>query len=80
MEDAACGGMVPRRSHGTEVSGDDVVPKETDIFFPYRGQDKRPGQAVCSNCPVMKQCEEYSRKTGCKVGMWGGTMKQKGKQ
>lgn len=80
MDQAACSGMVPRRSNGTKPSGDDVVPAEVDIFFPYRGQDKGRGMAICSSCPVMKKCDEYSRKTGSKVGMWGGSMKQKGKQ
>jgi transcription factor WhiB len=80
MDQAACGGMVPSRSKGTKASGDDTVPKEPDIFFPYRGQDKTTGQSVCFSCPVRLECIGYSEKTGSKVGMWGGIMKQKGKQ
>jgi hypothetical protein len=48
-----------------------------DIFFPYRGQNKSPGRAVCSQCPVRAKCKEWSEKTGSKVGMWGGEMKQR---
>jgi hypothetical protein len=80
MDDAACGGMVPRRSDGVKATGDDIVPEEMDIFFPYRGQNKSPGKIVCSQCPVRAECKDYSDKTGSKVGMWGGEMKQKGKQ
>lgn len=80
MDRAACSGMVPRRSKGTKASGDDVVPTEVDIFFPYRGQDKSQGRTVCFSCPVRKECDEYSTKTGSRSGMWGGSMKQKGKQ
>lgn len=75
MEDAACSGMAPRRSDGIKLSGDDIVPEEMDIFFPYRGQNKSPGRIVCSQCPVRPECKEWSNKTGSKVGMWGGEMK-----
>lgn len=75
MKQAACGGMVPRRSNGIKVQDDDIVPEEMDIFFPYRGQNKSPGKIVCSQCPVRAECKEWSNKTGCKVGMWGGEMK-----
>lgn len=80
MKEAACQGMAPRRSEGVKLSGDDIVPEEMDIFFPYRGQNKTPGKVVCSGCTVRKDCLEWSERTGSKVGMWAGEMKQKGKQ
>jgi hypothetical protein len=79
MDDAACNGMVPRRSKGVRPSGDDVIPEEKDIFFPIRGENKNPGKTVCLGCPVRQECKDYSIKTGSKVGMWGAEMKQKGK-
>lgn len=77
MKDAACTGMVPHRSDGVKLSGDDIVPAEMDIFFPYRGQNKSLGKIVCSQCPVRNECKEWSDKTGSKAGMWGGEMKQR---
>ncbi len=61
MRDAACRGMDP------------------ELFFPargYTGHDMAPAKAVCSTCPVIRDCLAYALRNGEKVGVWGGLSEQ----
>lgn len=48
------------------------------IFFPYRGESKKPAKALCARCPVQKQCDEYAERTNSTYGIWGGRMRHRG--
>lgn len=43
----------------------------TGAWFPARGQDPRPAQAICAGCPVAEQCLRFGHRE--KFGIWGGT-------
>jgi len=45
---------------------------DTDLFFPERGADPRPAQAVCATCPVAQQCLGHALTVGEDFGIWGG--------
>lgn len=49
-----------------------------DLFFPKRGQPKRPGLAVCARCPVTAECGEYAVRSESEDGIWGGFLRTRG--
>lgn len=45
------------------------------LFFPTRHSNAaatRAAKAICSHCPVQKQCRSYALSTGDKFGVQGG--------
>jgi WhiB family redox-sensing transcriptional regulator len=44
-------------------------------WFPGRGEDVRPGQAVCRTCPVQADClaEGLTQPSWGDAGIWGGS-------
>lgn len=42
-------------------------------FFPTVGQPLDPARAVCSGCPVLEECRDYSIAHDEGHGVWGGT-------
>lgn len=45
---------------------------ENDMFFPERGEGTLEQKKICSGCPVLAECREYSITNGEKFGIWGG--------
>lgn len=52
---------------------------DTNLFFPERGAYPSDGLAVttCGECPVRKECLEYSLVNKIKHGVWGGLSTRK---
>jgi hypothetical protein len=46
------------------------LPREA--FFPGRGEDLDPARAICAECPVIGQCQEYAIPISELHGVWGG--------
>lgn len=46
---------------------------DPEVFFPARGDDARPAQAICSSCAVKAACLAYALDNGEHFGIWGGT-------
>ena len=51
---------------------------DPELFFPTRVgkaaiKQAAPALAVCADCPVVKQCDEFRRDTGS-VGVWGARL------
>ncbi len=47
---------------------------DPEIFFPERGESCDEARAVCSTCPVSKECLIYAYTESPRVlGIWGGT-------
>jgi WhiB family redox-sensing transcriptional regulator len=42
------------------------------MFFLTRGEDPKPAQALCQECPVRIECIEYALATDCYEGIFGG--------
>ena len=42
------------------------------MFFLTRGEDPKPAQALCRECPVRIECIEYALATDCYEGIFGG--------
>lgn len=44
-------------------------------WFPGRGEDVRPGQAICRTCPVQADClaEGLTQPSWGDAGIWGGS-------
>ena len=47
--------------------------RDTDLFFPGRGQPVGPAKRVCQTCPVIADCLAYALTHEIKEGVWGGT-------
>jgi WhiB family redox-sensing transcriptional regulator len=43
----------------------------SEAWFPYPSQDFAYARAVCSVCPIRRQCGEFAANTG-QSGVWGG--------
>jgi WhiB family redox-sensing transcriptional regulator len=45
------------------------------LFFPPEedGEDVRDATAICSGCPVARECLEWALDTDEQFGVWGGT-------
>lgn len=61
-----------------------IAPKsddEDDLWFPKRGRRDLEAKAkqICMDCPVSKECEEYSNNSDTKFGIWAGKTLSKGK-
>lgn len=41
-------------------------------FFPSKGEDPQPAQAVCATCTVVRDCLQLALDEGHKDGVWGG--------
>lgn len=48
-----------------------------DLFFPKRGESKRPGEAVCAACPVVADCGDYADRSGSFDGIWAGVLRNR---
>jgi WhiB family transcriptional regulator, redox-sensing transcriptional regulator len=51
---------------------------DPELFFPVAGggagvAEIARAKAVCSRCPVRRQCLDYAIETGQAHGVWGGT-------
>ena len=42
------------------------------IFFPTRGESTVAAKAICSACPVRRQCLDYALANDEHHGIWGG--------
>lgn len=47
------------------------------LFFPERGQSKRPGLAICAKCPVAADCGDYATRSESDYGIWGGVLRSR---
>jgi Transcription factor WhiB len=43
---------------------------DPDIFFPRRGESLEPAKAVCSRCPVFRQCKTHAIEYDEDYGVW----------
>jgi WhiB family redox-sensing transcriptional regulator len=45
------------------------------MFFPERGKSTKPAKALCSRCPVSRECLEFALndEAAFRFGVWGGT-------
>lgn len=54
----------------------DALCREPDyadlVWFPERGQDPRPAQAVCARCTVRAECLAFALDAEIEGGVWGG--------
>ena len=41
------------------------------LWYPPRGEDPRPAQRICADCPVQAECADAGRSE--RWGIWGGT-------
>lgn len=41
-------------------------------FFPDKGEDVKPAQAICTGCPVREPCLQLALHEGHTDGVWGG--------
>lgn len=46
--------------------------KDTELFFPTRGEPVEEARAICARCPVARECLEYALGLAHLAGMWGG--------
>jgi len=46
--------------------------KDSDLFFPESKVQERSALAICSTCPVQKECREYAFEADIRFGVWGG--------
>jgi len=46
---------------------------DPELFFAKTRADERAALAVCSTCPVVEECLEFSLETRERFGVWGGT-------
>lgn len=44
----------------------------TAMFFPGRGEDLRPAQAICAGCPVTTACAAAAASDPLTEGIWAG--------
>lgn len=44
----------------------------TPIWFPAKGKNIRPAQAICADCPVQTECLDYALTWKITFGIWGG--------
>lgn len=51
-----------------------------DLFFPARGEDTRPGKAICHTCPFEAECLAYALDNAERWGIWGGTSERERRQ
>ncbi len=49
---------------------------DPELFFPARGYTGHPAKAVCSTCPVIRDCLAYALRNGEKFGVWAGLSEQ----
>lgn len=49
------------------------LEKPTEIFFPERGGSSAAARAICSECPVRRECLDYALRNREQFGIWGGT-------
>ena len=48
------------------------VVESQAIFFPAPGESINEARAICSRCPVSRECLHFALSNGC-IGVWGGT-------
>ena len=49
---------------------------DPELFFAKTRADERAALAVCSTCPVVEECLEFSLETRERFGVWGGTQER----
>ena len=51
------------------------VGRDSDVFFPERGEPNTDAMAICSGCGVRVECLTYAMETtGVEYGIWGGLL------
>ena len=45
---------------------------DPELFFPDKGGNPKPAQAVCAVCPVREQCLAHALANSETYGVWGG--------
>lgn len=48
------------------------VEHDPDLFFIDRGDDPRPAQEICAECPVVEDCLRHALTFPERFGIWGG--------
>lgn len=70
---AACAGMAP--TNATEA-------EHNDIFFPPPGKSNlsNKAKAICAQCPVIAQCEDWKERSGARHGVFAGKIGDRGRK
>lgn len=45
---------------------------DPDAFFPEQGGSSRQAKAICTQCPVRRECLTYALDNAERFGVWGG--------